>query len=205
MRKLQALFAGMVDALFKVLFGPPLTPGFTCDNTALLYRMNAGFPGDVTRKHYASIVPALINTTAPPVAYGGPVMIATDGISVRALAAGDGSATPLVVYGILVRPYPIQQRSGGDAATLGAATPPTSGACDVLRAGFIMGKIPAAVAVKKGDQVFAWAAVASGAHIQGQLEGAASSTSTVTIINARFAGPADALGNVEIEISPNFT
>lgn len=198
---LAAVMATAFNFLRTVLIGPPLLAGRTTD-VAFTYRMGAGFPGDINRAHPVSVLAGLVNATNPPAAYGGPVFVASDGVSVRGVIAADGSATPLAIYGVLVRPYPLQQSSGGANASFGAATPPVTGVVDVCRSGFIMGKVPAGQATVKGGTVYAWAAATSGNNIQGQLVNAASTTNTITITNAKFAGPADANGNVEIEVWP---
>ena len=114
--------------------------------------------------------------------------------------AGDGSTTPGRIYGVLVRPYPTQQMSGGPSAAIGASAPPTGGVGDVLRSGFIMAKLPPGASVVADGTVYVWAAATSGNNIQGKLVAAANSTNTYTVTNARFVGPADADGNVEIEV-----
>lgn len=174
-------------------------PAYTRD-VAIAYRMDAGFPGDVNRTHPCSIEPCKINTTTPPTAYGHAVLVDTATNSVREVAAGDTGVTKL--YGLAVRPYPEQQRSGGMTATIGAATPPTSGVLDVCRSGYIMTKIPAGQAVTKGGAVYLWVAADSGSHKQGFFENAASAGNTAAIANAYFNGPADASGNVEIFVFP---
>lgn len=195
------IFAAIAAFFTSVLFGPATTRARTCD-VAFSFRMGSGFPGDVNRMHPASIVPGLINTTNPPKAYGNPVFVNSADSTLRNVIAGDGSATPGKIYGVIVRPFPTQQTSGGMSSAIGTAAPPVSGVADFLRSGFIMGKLPAGQAVVKGGTVYIWAAADSGVHIQGQLENAASTTNTYTVTNAAFTGPADANGNVEIEIWP---
>jgi hypothetical protein len=195
------LFVAALTGLKYALMGPPTFRARTCD-VAIGYRMQAGFPGDINRTHPFSVLPALVNTTTPPAAYGGPVIVNTADSTVRGIASGDGSVTPGAVYGFLVRPYPTQQSSGGMSSAAGAITPPVSGICDVLRNGYIFAKLPAGATVTKGGTVYVWAAATSGNNIQGQLVAASSTTNTLTITNASFVGPADANGNVEIEIRP---
>jgi len=188
-----------VSLLTPVFCGSPIVRARTCD-VAFLYRMGAGFPGDVNRMHPASILPGLINTTTPPRRYGDPVFVNTADSTLRGAAAGD-TDTPTVAYGFAVRPYPTQQMSGGMGATIGAATPPTSGVADFLRSGLIISKLPPGVAVTKGGPVYVWFAATSGNNIQGGLVGA-DSASAYLISNAKFNGPADADGNVEVEVWP---
>lgn len=196
------LFSVAVTFFTALLLGPPRFRARTCD-VAFGYRMGAGFPGDVNRTHPASILAKLLNISVQaPRAYGDPVLINGADGSVRGLVAGDGSATPGRIYGVLVRPFPTQQLTGGPTSTIGAATPPTGGVGDVLRSGFIVCKLPAGAVVQSDGAVFAWAAATSGNNIQGQLQAAASGTSTYSVTNARFVGPADASGNVEVEVWP---
>ena len=200
---LAAVIMASTSAIFRnVFFGPQvITRARTCD-VAFSFRMGAGFPGDVNRMHPASIVPGLINTTNPPKLYGNPVFVNTADSTLRNVIAGDGSVTPGKIYGVIVRPFPTQQMTGGMSAAIGAAAAPVSGVADFLRSGFVMCKLPAGATVTKGGTVYIWAAADSGARVQGQLEAAASSTSTYTVTNAAFTGPADANGNVEIEVWP---
>lgn len=172
-------------------------------DVAFPFRMGSGFPGDVTRTRPFTIYAELGNTTSQaPRLHGDPVLVNSADNTVRGLIAGDGSATPLAIYGIVARPYPFQQTSGGPNATIGASAPPVGGIIDVCRAGVIIGKLPAGATVVKGGTVYAWAAATSGNNIQGSFVAAANSTNTVTITNAKWRGPADANGYVEIEIWP---
>lgn len=168
-------------------------------DAAFTFRMGAGFPGDVNRTHPVTIEPCLIDT-APPTAYGQPVLINSATQGVRPFTTGDQSNTVPAGYGITVRPYPAQQSSGSNfgAASFGSATPPTTGVMDVLRAGYIMGYLPAGGAPVKGGKVYVWAVASSGAHVQGGLEAAYSAGNTTELLNATFNGSPDASGNVEI-------
>jgi hypothetical protein len=185
----------------SVLFGPPSFRARTCD-VAFTYRMGAGFPGDVNRTHPFSVLAGLINTgTQVPRSYGDPCVIDTATNSYRGFVAGDQhNSNTIVVDGVLVRPYPTQQSTGGMSSALGAGAPPTSGVADFLRSGYVMGKIPSGQAVTKKGAVYVWCVATSGAHIQGQFEGAYSAGNTRLVSNAYFTGPADANGNVEIEV-----
>lgn len=172
----------------------------TCDDTALKYRMGAGNPGDVNRTHPASIVPAYPDATNPPDAYGQAVQIDATSHNVRKTIVGDNTLDN--VYGITVRPYPIQD--GGTAgslnaaAGLGSATPPTNQVIDVLTSGFIMGKLNVSGAVK-GGRVYVWAVATSGAHKIGGFEVAACATKTILLDEkTMYNGVEDANLNVEI-------
>lgn len=198
---LAALSALITGFLYSLLFGPPVTRARTGD-VAFAYRMGAGFPGDVNRTHPASIVPGLLDSTNVFRNYG-EVALFGSANNYRGVVAADQSTTAVKAAGFLVRPYPTQQMSGGMSSALGTATPPTSGIADFLDEGFIICKMKAGVTVKKGDPVWVWAIATSGANIQGELQAAATASSTVPIANAYFNGPADAEGNVEVRVFRN--
>lgn len=186
------------ETALRVVCGPEASLTLTGD-VAITYRMSGGIPGDVNRTHPFSVLPCLMDAANPVLFYGDAVFIGTAS-NVRRVAAADGSATAGVLYGIAARPYPIQQSSGGLTASFGVAPVLTGQPLDVVRQGFVIVKLPAGATVKKGDPVQVWAAASSGSNVQGQFVAAASSTNTFTATNAKYNGPADADGNVEIEI-----
>ena len=167
-------------------------------NTALKYRMNAGFLGAISRVESAKVEPALMDPTTPATAYGQAVVVNTSANTVRKMQAGDTALD--AIYGILVRPYPISQMQASSdmaPASLNTQTPPTSGAVDVLRSGYIMGYVNGAVT--KGGRVYVWIAADSGNHKQGSFEASATGGSTIQLDEkSYFNGPADANGVVEI-------
>lgn len=165
-------------------------------DAAFPFRMGAGFAGDINRTHPFEVEAAMINATTPPTAYGQTVIVDTTN-GVRPLAAADTAIT--VGFGLTVRPFPTQQSSGGMSSSFGSATPPTSGAIDVLRNGLMIVQLNTGVP-KKGDPVFVWCAATAGAHIQGGFEVAASGGNTAALDPNRYqyAGPPDAAGLVEI-------
>lgn len=169
------------------------------NDVAFAFRMGAGFPGDVNRTHPASIEPCLIDVNAPVTAFGQAALIDPATQGVRPFAVGDQDNAVTKGYGITVRPYPFQQSSGSNygAAAIGEGAPPLSGVVDVLRAGYIMSKLNAGVAVK-GNPVYVWCAASAGAHVLGGLEADYSAGNTTQLKNATFNGGADASGNVEI-------
>mgnify|MGYP000732837069 CR=1 FL=1 len=193
-----ALLAPALAFAAKLLTGPVVIRARTCD-VAFPYRMGAGFPGDVNRTHPASIFPVLTDTTDVIAAYGNPVLNKTSNNTVKGFVAAD-TTTPVLVAGFAVRPYPTQQMSGGAGATIGAAVPPTSGVVDILEDGYIMSKLPAGASVTRGGAVYVWFAATSGNNIQGGLVASATGGSTALITNAKFNGPADASGNVEVRV-----
>ena len=170
---------------------------------AFLFRMGAGFAGDVNRTHPASIEADLIHALSPPTAYGQAVLIDPTSQGVRPFVAGDTAVA--LAYGVTVRAFPVQQTSAPTGnfapAALGAAIPPVSGVIDVLRAGYIMGQVPAGQATVKNGAVYIWCAASTGVHVQGGFENAASGGNTAALTNAVFNGIPDANGNVEIQFN----
>lgn len=167
------------------------------------YRMPAGFPGDVNRTHPFSVVPrAMTPTLASKVRlYGDPVLYDAATNSVRGFLAGDTAVTK--IDGILVRPYPVQQTTGGMSAAIGAAVPPDGPAViDVLREGFIMARCNnfATQQPALGGAVFVRVAATAGVLIQGGFSSVADGANTVAITNAKWVGPTDANGITEIEV-----
>ena len=175
---------------------------------AIQFRMQGGFPGDVNRTHPATITPELMDSVSPVAAYGYPCLIdsAADAGQggIRGFATTDHSdATPVAAWGVLVRPYPTQQQNSTNygAASIGAATPPTSGVVDTLRSGFISVAIPAGQAPIKGSPVYVWCAASTGAHVFGGFEAVYSAGNTVQVSNATFNSTPDTSGNVEISFN----
>lgn len=167
------------------------------------YRMGAGFPGDVNRTHPASILPGLMTPTAANVIrlYGDAAIIDTANNAYRGAIAGDTAVTK--IDGVLVRPYPTQQQSGGMSSVIGAAVPPLGpNVIDVLREGYIIARCNnfAAVQPTKGGAVFLRIAATAGPLIQGGFHSAADSTNTVAITNAKWMGPTDSNGITELEV-----
>ena len=166
---------------------------------AITYRMGAGFMGEVNRAHPVSIEPGYPDATNPPTFFGCAVVVDGTSHNIRNLVAGD--CTGDAIYGILVRPFPIQQQSttnnGVVATTGGYIAPPTNQAVDVCRSGYIKGPVQGTPA--KGGRVYVWAAANSGSHVQGGFETAASTGNTFQLDEkSYFNGTKDANGVVEI-------
>lgn len=167
------------------------------------YRMGAGFPGDVNRTHPFSVLPGLMTATLASKVrlYGDPVLIDGATNSYRGFLAGDTAVTKIA--GILVRPYPIQQTTGGMAAAIGAAVPPDGPAViDVLEEGYIIARCNnfAAQQPQKGGAVFVRVAATAGPLIQGGFSSAADGANTVAITNAMWNGPTDSNGITEMKV-----
>lgn len=167
-------------------------------DTAFTFRMGAGFPGDVNRTHPASILPGLMNASVQaPRLFGDPVLVDTATNSYRGFITGDTATT---IDGVVCRPYPTQQTTGGMTAVYGAGVPSTTQPVDILQDGFIMAKVNNNAAVTKKGAVYVWIAASSGNHVIGGFEGSSGGGSTLAITNAQWNGPADANGIAEIQV-----
>lgn len=178
---------------------PALVRARTRD-VAFEFRMGAGFPGDVNRVHPFQVVPAVMNDTNPVRLYGDPVLYNSADNTFRGFIAGDTAVTKIA--GVAVRPYPVQQQSGGMAAAFGTAAAPTSGVFDVLEDGYIMVKCNdfAASPPSRGALVTVRVTANSGNKVQGGFHAAADGVNTVTITNARWNSSADANGVAEMRV-----
>lgn len=166
-------------------------------DTAITFRMGAGFAGDVNRGHPSSIQPCLIDPNAPPTAYGQAVVVDPATGGVRPMVAGDQALTE--IWGVTVRPYPIQQAAGSNYGQIGygAGAPPLLQPIDVLRGGYVM--VPVVGAPVKGGVVYIWTAASGGGHIQGGWEAAASGGNTATLDGIyQWNSPPDSTGIAEL-------
>lgn len=145
---------------------------------AILNRMPAGFPGDVSRKTEATIEAGFMTATVP---YGAPVTLDDDG---KFAPVADGDA----VYGFMVRPYPTQMT----AAEVGSIQ-------DALRRGYMTIKLAQGTAAK-GGQVYVRHTAETGKDV-GDIEAAAVAGKNVAVPGCIFMGDADASGNVEISFN----
>lgn len=179
---------------------------FKTRDVAFQYRMGAGFAGDVNRTHPAEIEAAQVDETNPATLYGMPCKLDATSHNARKFIAGDASDdTPTIAFGFIVRPYPVQASSGSNfgAASLGDATPPTSGPADFLRSGLIIAKLNSGAGTPvKGGTVYVWCAATEAGHTQGGLETEADTGNTVAL-DARytFNGGKDADGVCEISVN----
>lgn len=168
-------------------------------DVAFSFRMGAGFAGDVNRTHPASILPGVQDTTNAIRLYGDPVFLTATG-TYKGLLVSDTGLTK--IDGVIVRPFPTQQSSGGMSSALGAVVPPVGPAViDVLREGYIQVRCNnfATLQPVKGGAVFVWFAANSGGDIQGGFRSAANA-SAIAITNAKWTGPCDSNGIGEIEV-----
>jgi hypothetical protein len=160
---------------------------------ALQFRMGAGFAGDVNRAHPANIEPCLPDPTSPPTAYGQAVIGVTASQGVRPLAVGDAGTS---IYGVVVRPYPVQQTTGGMAASLGGGIAGQAATVDVIKNGYVL--VHVVGSPTKFGPVNIWTAAPSGAHVTGGFEAAATAGSTAVLAGAIFNGSPDASGIAEL-------
>lgn len=173
------------------------------DNMAFQFRMGNGVIGSVNRFHPSTIVPQPIDPTNPPSIGLGVVVDGTSN-KVRGILSGDSALVDL--WGILVRPYPVQQGNSASPNFVGAVgfgtIQPVSqqfGVWDVLRSGYII--VPVVGAPVLGGTVNVWYAAASGAHVQGGFEAGSTGGSTFAISGndkTQFNSGADAFGAAEI-------
>lgn len=184
-------------------FSPTVVRARTHD-VAFSYRMGAGFPGDVNRTHPASILPGIMDGTDTIRLYGDPCLFNTTN-GYRGFKTTD-TTDNTAIAGVLVRPYPMQQSSGGMSAALGAAVPPTTGVIDVINDGFVMVRCNnfATTPPKKGGAVYVWVVASTGAHVLGGFESVEDGTpaNTTLISNAIFNGPPDSNGICELQVWP---
>lgn len=186
-------------AAFGIVLPRKLGRHRTCD-VSYIYRMPAGFAGDVNRSHPASIEPCLVDSGDPPQSYGIPVLVDSVTQGVRQFVAGDQSDTVAAGYGMTVRPFPTQQATATDYGAIsltGAVVPAASQPIDILRSGYIMVKVNVGTAVK-GAPVYVWCSASAGAHVQGGIEATFDAGDTTQLLNATFNGGADANGIAEI-------
>lgn len=195
-----AMFGGAKAGRFV---GRARTTDVSFGYQAFLYRMPAGFPGDVNRAHPASVEPNVNDPTNPVTAFGVPVVANGSANTVRTMISTDTAVT--AVYGFAVRSFPYQQSTTSSAyggIGFGAGAVPAGQPLDVLRAGYIMSSLNTGTATK-GGAVFVWVAATSGVHIQGGLEIASSAGNTASLdpTKYQFNGPADANGVVEVSVN----
>ena len=155
---------------------------------AYTYRIDAGEPGDVSRKTDSKIETQIIDSTTPPTQFGDPIKLVSS--KVRPVASGDAAT---VVYGFLVRPYPSLASTDG----LTTSTPPTSDICNVMTSGYIYSLLRNGTAALNGAVYVRVASALTGRPIGG-IEATADSGNNVAITGAIFTGAADSSGNVEI-------
>ena len=156
---------------------------------AILYRMAVGIAGNVNRVEQATIESQQYDTDYPCLKFG----ILTKLVSgkIRPIANADVIAN--VLFGFLVRPYPIQTTQN-DA--LGAAVPDTTRHADILRRGYMTVYLKVGTG-SKGGQLYCYKTT-GGSGTVGDFGDGADSANAEAVTGAYFVGPADANGMVEI-------
>lgn len=158
---------------------------------AYVTRVPAGFVGLVTRFDSITVQPEVVDSAAPPTAFGRFVKLVSG--KVQPLASGDAGS---VVYGVLVNPYPHQSTTNGLGT---AATPPTSGLLSIMKRGYIAVKLVVGTAAKNGA-VYVVTTAGGSVAVEDIVTSAspAGGGTAVAVTGAVFMGPADANGIVEI-------
>jgi hypothetical protein len=161
---------------------------------AFLLRMPAGIPGDINRAEIATVEAQQITpygTTGAPPAFGiGGVLDATTGMF------RIPTSTDATIYGLLARSYPVQDPI--QAPALGVSTPPTQGACSILKRGYMSVLLQNSTAAVKGAAVYVRIAGATTPLPAGGIEAAAVSEDTLLLPSSYFMGPADTNGITEV-------
>ncbi|WP_322090004.1 hypothetical protein [Burkholderia cenocepacia] len=162
---------------------------------AYTFRMPAGFAGDLQRAEVATIEPQQIDSAAPPTVFG----VAVKLVNGKIQPINNAADTAALVYGVNLRPYPIQ---GNGTDPLGTSTPPTSGVTDVLKRGYVNVALGGTTAATKGGTVYVRVAAAAAGKPLGGFEAAADGTNTVAMpASWYFTGPGDTYGITEIAVN----
>lgn len=160
-------------------------------SNAILFRMQAGIQGAVSRESKADIEAMAGNASTPFPQFGLPGKI-VGGLFVPTTAVGD--ITPI---GVLVRPYPTQ---GGNASDpLGTSVPLPSAIANVLRRGYFSAfcqSLPGSIVL--GGQVFVRYANPAGGAIVGGIEATLIATTSIGLTNAVWNSLPDANGIAEV-------
>jgi hypothetical protein len=156
---------------------------------AIMFRMPSGVPGDISRRSQSVVEQVFLDPAKPFPGYGLPGKIVSG--KFVPLEAGDAAT---VIYGFLVRPFPIQTANAdGSGVSLGKVG-------DCLRRGWMTVKSNAGTPAFNGV-VYARVATPSGAKVIGGVEAVADSTNTVIVARSTFKDAGDASGNVELEFN----
>lgn len=155
---------------------------------AILDRMPAGTPGDVSRKADSVLEPVRL---AEDIVYGSPVQLNAAG---EAVTVFDDTKP---IYGVLARPYPTQATAESDNA-FGVGTAKAGSVRDVLRSGYMTVRISAAegTAPAKGTAVTV-VFTATGSYAKGEF----AVTQGTAMAGTTYMGEPDASGNTEIAVN----
>lgn len=162
---------------------------------AYQFRMPAGFAGDLQRAEVATIEAQVIDSSAPPTAFGVPVKL----VNGKVQQINNAADTVALVYGVNLRAYPIQ---GNGTDPLGTSTPPTSGVTDILKRGYVNVALGGTTAATKDGTVYVRVAAAAAGKPLGGFEAAADGTNTIAMpASWYFTGPGDTYGITEIAVN----
>lgn len=167
--------------------------------SVITFRMPLGIQGDISRPSTGTVESQALNSSAAFAQYGLPGKVAT-GKFVPVAAQND------VVYGFLLRPFPITGANASDP--LGTSAPPTTGIASILRRGYLSVLVQlGGASCALGSGVFIRYQNPSGSQIVAGIEGATTGNTyqlTSTYSNgsgAYFTGPVD--GNNIAELAFN--
>ena len=154
-------------------------------SNAYTYRMPAGIPGDVSRVHDLTAEPRVMGATAlDEFGLAGQLDSSTNTILPMASNA--------TAWGMLVRPYPAQSTT----TALGSAAPEAAKVYDMMRRGYMTVKNTAGTPAA-GGTVYVQVVAATGKPL-GSIAAEGDSGLREVLTGAKFMGPADSDGNVEI-------
>ena len=168
---------------------------------AFITSMPSGFPGAMSRQAHATVEGQPINTTTPPLTYGAMVVMDVATGTIRQATTSDTAG----FYGLLVRAYPTQG-FGNPVGSLndpiyptGVTAPPSTGAADVMRRGYMLVKYGGATAPVKGGAANIWTGATAGGQVQGNVTAVAPGAGTcVAMPGLTFMTAADGNGIVEV-------
>lgn len=203
--KMKAIVTAGMFSRTSILFpeGETMNRRRHVKDAAFQFRMNTGFAGDINRGHpQSNIEPAINDPTNPVLAYGLACLVNTSANTVRTIETGDSAIT--AIYGIIGRPYPVQQQATtnfGNVGFGGTQAPPVGGVVDVLKAGYIITPLNGSTAATKGAPVYLYYGASTTGHVQGGFE--AGSGSNLIALDATadkiyWNGPAGADGLAEL-------
>lgn len=164
--------------------------------TAILYHLDVGVPGSVTRKGASHLQSYPVDSTKPLTAYGRAVKIQASDGSVVPLEDGDAATAAI---GFVVRPFPASGAPSQNAG-YGVQTPNPIANQDVLRRGYISVLCKGVVTPSPRAPVYVRTSVPSAASAIGDVE-ASGGAGLEVLPSAFFSGFADQKGNAEIEFN----
>ncbi len=166
-------------------------------SNAISFRMAQGVAGALSRVNIGETVEQIAYGATPFSAYGLAAKISGNTIVLPA-------ASTDAIYGLLVRPFPIEDFTAETGApnsgpVIGTSTPPTAGIANVLTRGYMTVKVgTGGGAPALGGAVYVRYASGTTALPVGGLEATFLTGINVAVPNARWLGSADANGNAEV-------